>query len=72
MDVGDDTTTSNGRFNERVQLLITTNGELEMAGCNTLKLQVFRSVSRELKDLGSQILEDGSAVNGSSGTNTAV
>ena len=38
MDVGDHTTTRDGRLDEGVKLLVTTNGELKVAGCDTLDL----------------------------------
>lgn len=70
MDVGDDTTASNGGLDEGVQLLVTADGELKMAGGDTLHLKVLGGVSSELEDLSSQVLEDSGRVDGSSGTDT--
>jgi len=72
VDVWNNTTTSNRGLDERVQLLITADGELEMAGRDTLHLEILGGVSGELENLGSQVLQHGSAVHGSGGTNTAV
>lgn len=48
------TTTSNGCFDKRVQLLITSDGELQVAGCNTLHLQILGRISCQLKDLNAR------------------
>ena len=63
MDVGDDTTTGDGGLDESVELLISSDGELEMSWGDSLHLEIFGSVTSELKDLSGQVLEDGSAVN---------
>ena len=72
MDVWNDTTTSDGGFDESVELLVSSDSELEMSWCNSLHLKIFGSVTGELKDLSGQILEDGSAVNCGCGTDSAV
>jgi hypothetical protein len=71
VNVGDDTTTSNSRLDESIELLITADGELQVTRGNTLHLQVLRSVTGKLQNFSSQILENGSAVDGSSGTDTS-
>jgi len=70
VDVGDDTTAGNGGLDESVELLVTTDGELQVAGGDTLDLQVLGGVTGKLEDLSGQVLEDGSAVDGSSSTDT--
>lgn len=70
VDVGDDSTTGDGGLDEGVELLVTRDGELQVAGGDTLDLQVLRGVTGELENLSSQVLEDGSRVDGSSGTDT--
>lgn len=50
-DVWDDTTTGNGRLDQRVQLLVTTNGKLEMAGGDALHLEILGRVSGQLQHL---------------------
>ena len=70
MDVGDDTTTGDGGLDKGVELLVTTDGELEMAGRDTLDLEVLAGVAGELEDLGGQVLKDGGSVDGGGGTDT--
>jgi hypothetical protein len=41
VDVGDHTTTGDGRLDEGVELLVTADGELEVAGRDALDLWVF-------------------------------
>lgn len=58
MDVRDDTTARNGGLDEGVQFLITTDCKLQMAGCDTLHLQVFGGVASQL-----QHLQEGTIIN---------
>lgn len=53
-----------------VQLLIVSDGELEMSGDDTSLLVVAGSVTSQLENLGSEVLEDSGQVNGSTGTDT--
>jgi hypothetical protein len=101
---GAPTAARNGGLDEAVQLLITANGQLQVARGNTLGLEVLAGVARQLQHLGmvernsnwseavppplpaalqscsrakgqphlgGEVLKDGSAVNGSGGTNAA-
>ena len=108
MDMRDDSASGDGRLDERVQLLVTTDGELQVARRDTLHLQILGRVAGQLEDLNreiracyqrnimtspefeldnfvfinkctynwaylsSEVLEDGSAVHGGGGTDTAV
>jgi hypothetical protein len=47
VDVRQDTTAGNRRANERVELLVSTDGELQVAGGDTLDAQVLRRVACE-------------------------
>ena len=71
VDVGDDSTASNGGLDQSVQLLVSPDGELEMSGGDSLHLQVLTGVAGQLEDLSSEVLQDGRAVDGSGGSNTA-
>ena len=71
VDVGDDSTASNGGLDQSVQLLVSPDGELEMSGGDSLHLQVLTGVPGQLEDLSSEVLQDGGAVDGSGGSNTA-
>lgn len=64
MDVGDDTTTGNGSLDQGIELLVTSDGEQQVSWCDSLNLQVLGGVTSELKDLGGEVLKDGSAVDG--------
>merc|ERR1711998_639655 len=62
VNVRDHTTTSNGSLDECVQLLVSTNRQLKMARGDTLHLKVLGRVTGQLQHLGSEVLQDGSAV----------
>ena len=71
MDVGEDTTLGDGDVTQKlVQLLIVSDGELKMTGDDTGLLVVAGSVTSQLEDFGSEVLENGSEVDGSTGTDT--
>lgn len=71
VNVGENTTLGDGDVSQKlVQLLIVSDGELEMTGDDTGLLVVTGSVAGQLKDFGSEVLEDSSQVDGSTGTNT--
>ena len=54
------------------QLLVTANGELQMARGDTLDLEVLGGVSGQLEHLGGQVLKDGGRVDGSGGSDTSI
>lgn len=68
----DHTTASDGSFDQGVKLFVSSDGQLEMSGCDSLDLQVFRSVACEFENLSSEVLKDSSAVDSGSSTNSAV
>lgn len=71
MDVGENTTLGDGDVaQELVQLLIVTDGELQVTGDDTGLLVVTGGVTSQLEDFSSEVLEDGSQVDGSTGTDT--
>ena len=72
VDVRDDTTTGDGGFDEGVELLVTSDGQKQMSGGDTLHLEILASISSELKHLSSQVLHDGGGVDGSGSTNSLV
>lgn len=70
VDLGQDTTGSNGNFTEElVQLIVRADGELQVTGRDGLLLVVSSSVTGEFKNFSSQVLEDGSQVDGGTRTN---
>ncbi len=69
--VGEDTTLrDDDRAEERVELLVVADGELEVAGHDTRLLVVAGGVTGELEDLGGEVLEDGGEVDGGTRTDT--
>jgi hypothetical protein len=71
VDVGENTTLGDGDVSEKlVQLLIVADGELQMTGDDTSLLVVTGSVTGQLEDLSSKVLEDGGEVDGGTGTDT--
>lgn len=71
MDVGENTTLGNGDVTqELVQLLIVADGELKVTGDDTGLLVVTGSVTSQLENLSSEVLENGSQVDGGTGTDT--
>ena len=69
MDVRDDSTAGDGRLDEGVELLVTADGELKVARRDALNLEVLGRVTRELEDLGGEVLEDSGGVYGRGATN---
>lgn len=72
MDVGDDTSAGDGGLDEGVQLLVTADGKLQVARCDTLHLEVLARVTRQLEHLGGQVLEDRGRVHRRCGTHALV
>ena len=71
MDVGENTTLGNGdRAEELVELLVVADGELDVSGDDSGLLVVSGGVTGKLKDLSSEVLEDGSKVHRGTGSNT--
>lgn len=66
VNVGENTTLSDGDVSEElVQLLVVADGELQVTGDDTGLLVVTSGVTSQLEDFGSQVLKDGSEVDGS-------
>lgn len=72
MDVGDNTSTSNGGLDERVKFLVTADRQLQVAGGDALNLQVLACISSQLKHLSGEVLEDCCGVDRRSRADTAV
>ncbi len=71
VNVGEDTSLGDGDVPEKlVQLLVVPDGKLEMPGNDTGLLVVASGVASQLKDFGSEVLENGSEVDWSTSTNT--
>jgi hypothetical protein len=72
VDVGDNTTTSNGRLDERVELFVTADCQLQVAGSDALNLKVLACVASQLQHLSGEVLEDRSGVDRRSRADAAV
>merc|ERR1712053_55638 len=72
VDMGDHTASSNGGLDEGVQLLVTTDGELQMAGGDTLHLEILTGISCQLQHLSCEILENSGTVHSGSSTDAAM
>ena len=69
MDVGEDTTGSDGGAGEKsVELLVVADGELDVTGHNSGLLVVLGGVACELEDLSCEVLKDGGEVHWGTGT----
>ena len=68
VNVGNNTTTSDCRFDERIEFFVTANSQLKVARSDALYLKVFASVTGQLKDLSSEIFKNSSRINSSSST----
>lgn len=53
VDTWQDTTESNGGADQSIQLLVTTNGELQVAGRDTLDFQILGGVTGKFEDFRS-------------------
>ena len=67
MDVRDNSTSGDGGLDQGVQLLVSPDGELKMPWRDPLHLEVLGGVSGQLQNLGGEVLEDGSRVDGGGG-----
>ena len=69
MNVGDDSSTGDGGFDEAVKFFVTTNGKLKMAGRNALDFEILGGVAGKLKNFSGEVLQDGGGVDGRGGAN---
>lgn len=60
VNVGNHTSTSDGRFNQSIKFFVSANGQLEVAGSDALDLEVLACVSCQFEHLSGEVLKDGS------------
>ena len=65
VDMRQDTAEGDGGANQRVEFLITANGELQVAWRDALDFKILGCVAGQFKDFGGQVLEDGGDVDSS-------
>ena len=68
MDVRDDSAPRDVGADERVQLLVPADGELEVARRDPLEAEVLARVAGQLEHLRGQVLQDASPIHGGRGT----
>ena len=71
VDVGNNTTASDGGLDQSIEFLVTADRELQVAGSDALDLEVLAGIACEFEHLSSEVLKDGGRVNGRSGANAA-
>lgn len=62
--MGQDTTKGDRCADQGIQLFVTTNGELQVAGCDTLNFEIFGGITGKLEHFGGEVFEDGCDVDG--------
>ena len=71
VDVGQHTTTSNGDTSKQlVELLVVLDGKSQMTGHDTALLVITGGVAGKLENLGAEVLEDCSEVDGGTSSHT--
>ena len=72
VNVRDNTAAGDRGLDERVELLVATDGELQVARRDALDLEVLGGITGQLEDFGTKVLKDGGAVDSGSGTDSVV
>jgi hypothetical protein len=62
VDVGNDTSTGNSGLDEKIELLVSPDSELQMSGSDSPDFEVLGSVAGQLEHLSGQVLENGGSV----------
>ena len=72
VDLGEDTTLSDGGSTEKsVELLVVSDGELNVSWDDSASLVVLGGVSSELEDLSGEVLKNGGSVDWGTGSNSS-
>ena len=64
------TTSSNCSLDQSVQFFVTPDGQLQVAWCNTLDLQILAGISSQLQDFSSKVFQDCRCVDSGGSSNT--
>ena len=71
MDVGENTTGSNsGTTHKFVELIVVSDGHLDVSGDDSGSLEILSGVSGELEDLSCEVLKDGGKIDWGTGSNS--
>ena len=71
VNVRDDTASSDGGLDQGVQLLVSTDGELQVPRCDPLDSEILGGVSGELEYLCGEVLEDSCRVDCGGGSDSS-
>lgn len=71
VDVWDNTTAGNSGLDEGIELLVTTDSELQVAGSNAFDLEILGGITSQLKNFSGQVLKDSSWVDSWGSTDAA-
>lgn len=72
VDVRDHTTAGDRGLDQRVELLITADSQLQVARSDSLHLEVLARVTSQLEHLSREVFKDGGSVDGRGGADTTV
>ncbi len=72
MDVWDDPASRNCALDQSVQLFISSNCKLQMAGCDALHLQIFAGISCKFQNLSCEVFKNGSWIHCSRCTHSSI
>merc|ERR1711990_925267 len=72
VDVRNNTSSGDGGLDQAVQLFVSSDGELQMARCDTLHFQILGGIASQLQNLSGEVFQNGAGVDGSSSSNSAV
>jgi len=64
-----DTSKSDCSTDQGIEFFVTTDGELQVTGCDTFDFEIFGGVAGEFENFGCEVLEDGGDVDGGFGSN---
>lgn len=67
VDVWQNTTEGDRGVDESIKLLVASDGELQVPGCNALDLEILGSVACQFENFGGQVFQDCCDVDGSFG-----
>jgi len=67
VDVRENTTKGDRGVNESIKLLVASDSELQVSGCNALDLEIFGGVACQFEDFGGQVFQHCCDVDGSFG-----
>jgi hypothetical protein len=72
VDVWQDTTERDGGANQRIELLVTADGEQQMTRGDALDLEILGGVAGEFQHFSSKVFEHGSQVDGGFGSDAGL